>query len=176
MQEIAQTPCRSLNAVYAQLGEMVAEDPWLLLRLRGRDRQQVLATLQEKRNNEAQDLAVRSAPATNGAVIQEQRAFYAPPLHNTDANAETVAGLEARIADFWGRRKVLEDVHHHLVRPSVELALLRRLGPLSANRDDIEAYRQLQEVYHCVTMRAWDMAFSPDEEPFAEEKESADQT
>ena len=109
-------------------------------------------------------------------MLQEQRAFYAPPLHNADANTETVARLETRITDFWGRRKVLEDVHHHLVRPAVELALLRRLGPLSANRDDIEAYRQLQEVYHCVTMRAWDMAFSPDEEPFAEEKESADQT
>jgi uncharacterized Zn finger protein len=174
--EIAQTPCRSLNAVYAQLGEMVAEDPWLLLRLRGRDRQQVLATLQEKRNSEAQDLAVRSAPAANGTAIQEQRAFYAPPFHNADANSETVAGLEARIADFWGRRKDLEDVHHHLVRPAVELALLRRLGPLSANRDDTEAYRQLQEVYHRVTMRAWDTAFSPDEESCGEEKETADQT
>ena len=174
--EIAQTSCRPLSAVYAQLGEMVAEDPWLLLRLRGRDRQQVLATLQEKRNNEAQELAVRSAPAANATVIQEQRAFYAPPFHNADTNLETVAGLETRIADFWGRRKVLEDVHHHLVRPAVELALLRRLGPLSDSRDDIEAYRQLQEVYHRVTQRAWDIAFSPDEEPFAEEKESTDQT
>ncbi len=173
---IAQTPCRPLNAVYAQLGEMVAEDPWLLLRLRGRDRQQVLATLQEKRNTEAQDLAVRSAPAASTTMIQEQRAFYAPPFHTTDANPDTVAGLDAHIADFWGRRKVLEEVHHHLARPAVELALLRRLGPLSAGRDDIEAYRQLQGIYHRVTLRAWEMAFSPDEEPFAEGKESADQT
>jgi len=173
---LAQTPCRTLNAVYAQLGEMVAEDPWLLLRLRGRDRQQVLATLQEKRNTEAQEMAVRSAPAANGTNTQEQRAFYAPPFHSADPNAEAVAGLETRITDFWGRRKMLEDVHYHLVRPAVELALLRRLGPLSADKDDIAAYQLLQEIYHRVTVRAWDMAFSPDEESFVDEKDAADQT
>ena len=32
------TLCRPLLAVYQQLGEMLREDPWLLLRLRGRDR------------------------------------------------------------------------------------------------------------------------------------------
>lgn len=167
-----QTPCRALNAVYAQLGEMVAEDPWLLLRLRGLDRQQVLATLQEKRNHEAQELAVRSAPAINGGAIQEQSAFYAPPFQSADTNAEEIAGLEAHINDFWGRRKVLEEVHHHLARPSVELALLRRLGPLSADKADLEAYHLLQEAYRRVTMRAWEMAFSPDEELFAEDKEA----
>lgn len=159
-----QAPCRALNAVYAQLGEMVAEDPWLLLRLRGRDRQQVLATLQEKRNSEAQELSTRVVPAANGASIHEQRAFYTPPLHSAQPDAEKTVDLEDRIADFWGRRKVLEDVHYHLVRPAVELALLRRLGPISPSADDIKAYRQLQSVYHRVTLRAWDLAFSPDEE------------
>ena len=43
-------PCRPVIAVYRQLGEMLAEDPWLLLRLRGRNRQDVLAALHERRN------------------------------------------------------------------------------------------------------------------------------
>ncbi len=159
----ATTPCPALIAVYTQLGEMVTEDPWLLLRLRGRDRQQVLATLQEKRNNEAQELSVRSAPAANTA-LQEQRAFYTPPLHAALPAGEEVADLDDRLADFWGRRKVLEDAHHHLVRPEVELALLRRLGPISPSDGDVEAYQQLQHVYRRVTLRAWDLAFSPDED------------
>jgi uncharacterized Zn finger protein len=169
----APSPCNPLIVVYTQLGEMVAEDPWLLLRLRGRDRQQVLATLQEKRNNEAQELSVRSAPAANTS-LQEQRAFYTPPLHTAQPGAEQVADLEERLADFWGRRKVLEDAHHHLVRPEVELALLRRLGPISPNADDVEAYQQLQSVYRRVTLRAWDLAFSPDEEYEQQESEGSE--
>lgn len=169
------TPCRALVAVYTQLGEMVADDPWLLLRLRGRDRQQVLAALQEKRNNEAQESAARAVPSSDATAAQD-RAFYTPPMQNSQADASQVAHLEERIDDFWGRRKVLEEVHYHLAQPAVELALLRRLGPISQSADGVEAYSQLQSVYHRVTRRAWDMAFTPDEEEDveADEVESTD--
>lgn len=154
--------CRPLSAAYVQLGEMVAEDPWLLLRLRGRDREQVLAALQEKRNREVQVLAAQSAPPPEQPAAEP--AFYTPPLHNAQAEAAAVVQLDAHIADFWGRRKVLEDVHYHLAQPAVELALLRRLGPINATADGNAAYAQLQTVYHRVTRRAWDMAFTPDED------------
>lgn len=46
---------RPLAAVYNQLGGGTeTEDPWLLFRLRGRDRQQLLATLHERRNQAAE--------------------------------------------------------------------------------------------------------------------------
>lgn len=164
--------CRPLIAAYMQLGEMVTEDPWLLLRLRGRDREQVLAALQEKRNREAQVLATQSTPLPDQPVAEP--AFYTPPLHNAQAEAAVVAQLDARIADFWGRRRVLEDVHHHLMQPAVELALLRRLGPINATADGSAAYAQLQTVYHRVTRRAWDMAFTPDDELIPDENEAAE--
>lgn len=168
----ADSACRPLVAAYMQLGEMVTEDPWLLLRLRGRDREQVLAALQEKRNREVQ------MQATQSTLLPEQPtaepAFYTPPLHNAQTEAAAVAQLDARIADFWGRRKVLEDVHHHLVQPAVELALLRRLGPINATDDGSAAYAQLQTVYHRVTRRAWDMAFTPDDELSPDENEATE--
>lgn len=164
--------CRPLIAAYMQLGEMVTEDPWLLLRLRGRDREQVLAALQEKRNREAQVLATQSTPLPDQPVAEP--AFYTPPLHNAQAEAAAVAQLDARIADFWGRRRVLEDVHHHLVQPAVELALLRRLGPINATADGSAAYAQLQTIYHRVTHRAWDLAFTPDDELLPDENEAAE--
>ena len=164
--------CRPLIAAYIQLGEMVTEDPWLLLRLRGRDREQVLAALQEKRNREAQVLATQSTPLPDQPVAEP--AFYTPPLHNAQAEAAAVAQLDARIADFWGRRRVLEDVHHHLVQPAVELALLRRLGPINATADGSAAYAQLQTIYHRVTHRAWDLAFTPDDELLPDENEAAE--
>lgn len=159
---LTQTPRRALVVVYTQLGEMVAEDPWLLLRLRGRDRQQVLAALQEKRNNEVQESAARAVPAAENSALPA-RAFYMPPLHESHAEAGEVPGIDARIEDFWGRRKVLEDAHYHLVKPAVELALLRRLGPISTSPDGEDAFKQLQTIYHRVTQRAWDVAFSIDD-------------
>ncbi len=164
--------CRPLVAAYVQLGEMVAEDPWLLLRLRGCDREQVLAALQEKRNRAAQELAAQTAPPP--AQPAAESAFYTPPLHNAQAEAGQVLQLDAHIDDFWGRRKMLEDVHYHLAQPAVELALLRRLGPINTADDGSAAYAQLQTVYHRVTRRAWDMAFTPDDELIPDDNDVAE--
>lgn len=163
---------RPLIVAYVQLGEMVAEDPWLLLRLRGRDREQVLAALQEKRNRAVQELAAQSAPPPEQPATES--AFYTPPLHNAQAEAGQVVQLDAYIDDFWGRRKMLEDVHYHLAQPAVELALLRRLGPINTADDGSAAYTQLQTVYHRVTRRAWDMAFTPDDELIPDDNEAAE--
>jgi len=166
---LADGACRPLVAAYVQLGEMVAEDPWLILRLRGRDREQVLAALQEKHNRAAQELAAQAAPPPTQPAAES--AFYTPPLHNAQAEAADVAHLDAHIDDFWGRRKLLEDVHYHLAQPAVELALLRRLGPINTADDGSAAYAQLQTVYHRVTRRALDMAFTPDEELIPDDSE-----
>jgi uncharacterized Zn finger protein len=150
-------PCRPLAAVYWQLGEMLGEDPWLLLRLRGRDRQQVLASINERRNVGA-DLVARSSTSAPPAVTEEPTSFYSP---NPAASSprEDVPLLEDQIGDYWGRRKVLEDIHHHLARPVVELALLRRLGPPTPTPDGQDAYSQLQTVYRRVTEHVWMLAF-----------------
>ncbi len=165
---------RALAAVYLQLGEMVAEDPWLLLRLRGRDRQQVLAVLHEKHNTERQASAAQTVPLAESVAAAES-AFYTPPLHTSQTDAGDVLDLADRLADFWGRRKVLEEAHYHLAPPPVELALLRRLGPITANADGDEAYTQLQAIYHRVTRRAWDMAFTPDEELNPDESDTSEE-
>jgi hypothetical protein len=57
---------------------------------------------------------------------------------------------------------VLEEIHHHLARPVVELALLRRLGPPTPTPDGQDAYSQLQTVYRRVTERVWALAFDAD--------------
>lgn len=156
-------PCRPLSAVYWQLGEMLAEDPWLLLRLRGRDRQQVLAAIHERRNTSASE--ANSRIPTPAVVAETQKAaFYSPTIAGATDREEDAPPLEEELADFWGRRKVLEDIHHHLTRPAVELALLRRLGPPTQTTDGQEAYTQLQTVYRRVTEQVWALAFAPEED------------
>ena len=164
---------RALAIVFVQLGEMVADDPWLLLRLRGHDRDQVLAALQKQRNSAAQDVTARAVPAVDGAAAQHG-AFYKLPQQTSRAADVDHKELGERIADFWGRRKVLEEVHHHLARPAVELALLRRLGPITPAPDGLEAFDLLQQIYHSTTRKAWDMAFAPDDEMEVEEAENND--
>ncbi len=164
---------RALAVVYAQLGEMLADDPWLLLRLRGRDREQVLAALQERRNSTTQDAAARAVPAVDGAATQNG-AFYKLPQQAGRPPEVDGEALEDRVADFWGRRKVLEEAHYHLAHPAVELALLRRLGPITPTADGLEAFAQLQQMYHNTTRKAWDMAFAPDDEPEPDEPDNGD--
>ncbi|MBK8049516.1 MAG: hypothetical protein IPK16_21800 [Anaerolineales bacterium] len=156
------SPCRPVAAVYYQLGEMVAEDPWLLLRLRGRDRQQLLAAVHEQRNAQASSEGPTRPQRTVPAETRVDT-FYQPQATVSEANA-TDPSLELQIEDFWGRRKVLEQVHHHLTRPAVELALLRRLGPPTPSPDGAEAFVQLQQIYRRVTDRVWALAFAPEEE------------
>ncbi len=164
--------CRPLAAVYAQLGEMLAEDPWLLLRLRGRDRHQVLASIHERRNLGAETAARPAAPATQaGADVTP--GFYTPAAGGVRAADDSAPPLEEQLGDFWGRRKVLEEVHHRLARPVVELALLRRLGAPTPTPDGQDAYSQLQAVYRRVTERAWGVAFASEAEPPAASPDDA---
>ncbi len=151
-------PCRPLAAVYWQLGEMVGEDPWLLLRLRGRDRQQVLASIHERRNMGAEAAAGPSTPVSQPGA-ESAASFYTPGPSGAGNLPDETPSLEDQIGDYWGRRKVLEDIHHHLARPVVELALLRRLGPPTPTPDGQDAYGQIQTVYRRVTERVWALAF-----------------
>jgi uncharacterized Zn finger protein len=157
-------PCRPVTAVYRQLGEMLAEDPWLLLRLRGRNRQDVLAALHERRNTAAADSAPRTAAQPANPTGGQERAFYMPNLPLRAADDHSAEPLDAHVRDFWGRRKVLEDMHHHLALPAVDVALLRRLGPLTPSSDGQQAFAGLQQVYRRVTDRVWDLAFAADGE------------
>jgi uncharacterized Zn finger protein len=150
-------PCRPLSAVYWQLGEMLGEDPWLLLRLRGRDRQQVLSSIHERRNLGAEPAARPSTPVPQ--PLEADTASFYSPSPTASLPDDSVPPLEDQIGDYWGRRKVLEEIHHHLSRPVVELALLRRLGPPTPTPDGQDAYGQLQTVYRRVTERVWALAF-----------------
>ena len=139
---------------------MLAEDPWLLLRLRGCERQQVLAGIHERRNVGAEAPPAPTTPLQVAATQMD--AFYTPVPAQAAAGDEDALPLGDLVNDYWGRRKVLEDIHHHLARPVVELALLRRLGPPTPTSDGQDAYGQLQSVYRRVTDRVWALAFEPE--------------
>lgn len=158
---------RPLAAVYNQLGEMLTEDPWLLFRLRGRDRQQLLATLHERRNQAAETGATAARMSSRPAETTPRSAdgaFYAYQANGALAGSEETEPLDAHLDDYWGKRKRIEDINHPLVAPQVELALLRRLGPLGQEAEAQWAFNRLQELYRRASNAAWDIAFAPESE------------
>lgn len=156
--------CRPLLAVYRALAEMFDDDPWLLLQLRGRDRQQLLSALQERRQRidrrTSQDgLAHRGRTPSR----VDQPFFYSP--HHTSPTQENTTSLLDDLDSFWGRPRLLNEIHHHIAPPPVDLALLRRLGPPPFAHGSSQVYDQLAAIYHQVSEAALALAFTSAEGP-----------
>ncbi len=140
--------CNHVAAVLVLLGDQMDEDPFLLLRLRGRAHEQVMASLRAVRAMLAQSPDAASGgrgPAT-GAGSEES--------------------LEARLADFWEMGAELDGMQIRVRPPEVDLEVIKLLGvPTFAN--DAELMDRLARVYRLVSRRAMDVAYraSADEAP-----------
>jgi uncharacterized Zn finger protein len=152
--QVGGQPCKHAAAVLYLLGQMLDDDPWLLFRLRGRDRQQVLQALRQRRS-EADDA---------GATMPAQPTVAPPTIGSLGRPGETSVPLAAQIETFWGSSKRLAQLHHHIAPPAIKLALLRRLGHPPFPVGSIEAYDRLAQIYHKVTEEALDLAYAPEPE------------
>ena len=85
-------PCKHTAAVLYLLGQMLDDDPWLLFRLRGRDRQQVLQGLRQRRSDSD------DGAATASAQIATQR----PAIGSLSHIGENTVPLSAQVENFWG--------------------------------------------------------------------------
>ncbi len=146
--------CPALQAVYRQLGAMLDEEPMLLLRLRGHEWHQLLQALQSRRST-GYGSGAPQRKAANLAPGQEQRA--------KPATVDDKFALDAQLDNFWGVRKEMEAFRHYIAVPTIDLALLRRLGPLPEALDDPAVDRMLALLYRKVTERATTLAYAPDE-------------
>lgn len=156
--------CAALHAVYRQLGAMLDEEPLLLLRLRGREWQQLVQALQARRNTGYN----ASASLAKSPKLASGQAAPGDPTPLDDKLA-----LDAHLDNFWGSRKEMESFRHHIAMPALDLALLRRLGPLPEALDDPAVDRLLAVLYRKVTERAATLAYAPDVPTSAEEPSDA---
>lgn len=154
-------PCRPLLATFLALGEMLNDDPWLLFRLRGLDRNQLLQDLRTRRN---ESTAGRPGSPQTAADTDAPLVYQEPDRAGTRADGTPLA---EELDAFWGKSKPLMEFQHHISRPLISLALLRRLGPLPFTSGGVEAYELLSEIYQQVTDASLAMAYAPepDDEP-----------
>lgn len=132
-------PCKHVAAVYYLLGERFDADPFLLFELRGRSKAAIVAALRERR---AAGVAAQEAlPYVPDAIA----AVDAPPLADC-------------LDTYWGAPSTWDDVTLRIAAPTVELALLKRLG--LPDFLDATAFRaQMERVYSGITERALGIAF-----------------
>ncbi|MEZ4735728.1 MAG: hypothetical protein R3E79_52225 [Caldilineaceae bacterium] len=155
------TPCSACEMVYRQVGAMLNEEPILLLRLRGREWQALQQALQARSTADY----LGSLPATNvpsngtgkAGSVELPTTVATTPTSQEERSSEP---LEQAVDHFWGSRKTLDSLHYHITSPSIDLALLRRLGPLPSSLDDDDLYQEIAKIYRLVTGEAQALAYS----------------
>jgi uncharacterized Zn finger protein len=146
-------PCKHVAAVYYLLGERFDEDPFLLFHLRGKDKEQLLADLRQRRA--ADDMAL---------------AEDSPPYEAVQASTPEAASaepLEASLDRFWELGEELETFHAPIVRPAVEAGLLKRLGKPPFERKPGEISDALATAYAATADYAMRLALGEEEAPRA---------
>lgn len=146
--------CRHASGLLFVLGQMLDEDPWLLFRLRGRDRQQVLQAMRRRRSE-----GEEGSPGPG-----EQRRVSAPRFAPMQENEHAAMPLTTEMDNYWGKSKQLADLHHHISPPTIRLALLRRLGHPPFPTDSLDTYDRLASLYDEVSQAALDLAYAPEPE------------
>jgi uncharacterized Zn finger protein len=138
-------PCKHIAAVYYLLGERFDEDPFLLFKLRGRNKEAIVAELRQRRTV---------------AVDAGQAQMAEPPTAAEGVGEVAVPGLAAAMDRYWTLGVEVENLAFDLRPPEVEMALLKRLGLPSFGLDEEMLRRQLARVYEAVTQRAAEVGFA----------------
>jgi uncharacterized Zn finger protein len=123
-------PCKHIAAVYYLLGEEFDRDPFLIFRLRGLDRDELIRLLGR-------------AAATTPSSLEGGR----------EVRRKAPAALSADASAFWQGGELPEDLLGEVEAPPVAAALLGRLGPFPFWRGRQPFVEALEPVYHAASAR-----------------------
>ena len=131
-------PCKHIAATHYILGERFDEDPFLIFRLRGRNQEQVLDALRQRRAGDA--------------VLEEE-----------SEEPEIVIPLEEQLENFWDFSATVEGFSISIHPPRVEMPLLKRLGEASfVPSPGLETL--LRGPYQSISKKAIEIAYQESDE------------
>lgn len=117
-------PCKHIAAVYYLLAERFDDDPFLIFKLRGRTRDEIIEMLREKRaqtlpQEEASTIIIEAGSSQESAAIP----------------------LEECLDTFWQAGEALDSFTVNPAPPDVEHAVLKRLGdaPFAIGKHNLAA-------------------------------------
>ncbi len=116
-------PCKHIAAVYYLLAERFDEDPFLIFKLRGRSKEQIIRSLREKRSV--------TLPAEEASASASE----------TAAAPEESLALEDYLSTFWQAGEELTTFTVNTLAPGIDKAILKRLGqaPFSVGTQNLTA-------------------------------------
>lgn len=129
-------PCKHIAAVYYLLAERFDEDPFLIFKLRGRTKEEIIDALREKRAVDAEE---ESEATTEGTV----------PLPG-----ENVKPFEERLDSFWQVGDALASFSVNPARPEVPNAILKRLGDAPFSVGKVNLSSLLSKAYEVASSAA----------------------
>ena len=121
-------PCKHIAAVYYLLAEQFDLDPFLIFKLRGRTKEQIVEALRGMR--------VASA-------LEEPDEIMGPGFGSLDA----AKPLEECLDSFWQKGEKIDSLEIDLKGPKVENAVLKRLGESPFFIGDLNLTTPLRRVY-----------------------------
>lgn len=140
-------PCKHIAAVYYQLGDFFREDPFILFQLRGRDRQQILDALRQKRQ--------QSADVTAVAVASEDT------IHG-DSSLDTTYSSPS-LASFWQYDHSLESSLVVVTPATTTILDILDTIPLPVN-DARVVTAYFRDLYQTIGQKAAMQALAPNPE------------
>ncbi len=144
-------PCKHIAAVYYLLGEQFDGDPFLLFRLRGKSKAEIMDLLRAR----------RSSPDAEAAPTKRSRA------KKVDAIEEPAISLEAEIDRFWVMAADLSDWRTTIERPPLDAASIKRLGKPGFWYGKEDFIAMMTVAYRGVTEAALTAAFKDTARPVA---------
>ena len=158
-----ENPCKHIGAIYYQLGDRFSEDPFVLFQLRGRTKDQIIATLRELRvkrvdapnpeTPDTQDSTPKNASSLNGGN----------PPSGLSHRTRLAPQYPLKIDQYWQYNEPLESSLVVIAPPPSSDTVLDVLGPIplpelddsgsnSANSEAVMQY--LHTIYNQVSQQA----------------------
>jgi uncharacterized Zn finger protein len=132
-------PCKHLAAVYYLLAEQFDEDPFLIFKLRGMEKEELIRALREKR---ASTLADIPEPPDDAPTSEDE-----PPGIR----------LEDSLENFWRMGEGLSEFHPTVTAPEINAVVLRVLGAPPFGEKGLDITNILAEVYSLISEKAREM-------------------
>lgn len=126
-------PCKHIAAVYYLLAEQFDEDPFLIFKLRGRTKEEIMDALRERRASDAEEVA-----GVSGTV----------------SDLPKVKPLEECLDSFWQAGDALDSFVVKPKRPEMAHPILKRLGdsPFFVGKDNLATL--LEAAYDAASLAA----------------------
>jgi uncharacterized Zn finger protein len=124
-------PCKHIAAVYYLLGEEFHRDPFVIFKLRGKSREELIGLLGDTGGKTTKKATRRKSTSVKSAK-------KVPPLPEP---------LTVDISNYWNGRSLPEDLFGEVRVPSAPAALLKRLGSFPFWRGEARFLDAIEPIY-----------------------------